>query len=109
MFNLKKKDLKELDLILLFATIALSIFGLVVLYSAYGGEIKPIMTQLFATILGFVVILILCTMDLDVIKKSYKFVYGLMLVLLLMTLFLGSFSQAASQYILALVFPNPFW
>ena len=89
MFNLKKKDLKELDLILLFATIALSIFGLVVLYSAYGGEIKPIMTQLFATILGFVVILILCTMDLDVIKKSYKFVYGLMLLLLLMTLFLG--------------------
>lgn len=89
MFNLKKKDIKDLDFILLFATLALSIFGLVVLYSAYGGQVKPIMTQFFATILGFIIILVLCTMDLDVIKKSYKFVYGLMLILLFMTLVFG--------------------
>lgn len=89
MFNLKKKDLKELDLILLFATIALSVIGLVVLYSAYGGNIKPILTQLFATILGFVIILVLCTIDLDFIKRSYLGVYGVMIVLLLLTLVFG--------------------
>lgn len=89
MFNLKKKDLKELDLMLLFATIALSVIGLVVLYSAYGGNIKPILTQLFATILGFVIILVLCTIDLDFIKRSYLGVYGLMIVLLLLTLVFG--------------------
>ncbi|EEI83467.1 rod shape-determining protein RodA [Anaerococcus tetradius] len=89
MFNLKKKDLKELDLMLLFSTIALSIIGLVVLYSAYGGNIKPILTQLFATILGFIIILILCTVDLDFIKRSYWYVYGLMIILLIMTLALG--------------------
>lgn len=89
MFNLKKKDLKELDLMLLFATIALSVIGLVVLYSAYGGNIKPIMTQLFATILGFIIILVLCTIDLDFIKRSYLGVYGVMIILLLLTLVLG--------------------
>ena len=89
MFNLKKKDLKELDFMLLFATIALSIIGLVVLYSAYGGNIKPILTQLFATILGFIIILVLCTIDLDFIKRSYLGVYGLMIALLLLTLVFG--------------------
>ena len=81
MFNLKKKDLKELDLMLLFATIALSVIGLVVLYSAYGGNIKPI--------LGFIIILVLCTIDLDFIKRSYLGVYGVMIVLLLLTLVFG--------------------
>lgn len=89
MFNLKKKDLKELDLMLLFATIALSVIGLVVLYSAYGGNIKPILTQLFATILGFIIILVLCTIDLDFIKRSYIGVYGVMIALLLLTLVFG--------------------
>lgn len=89
MFNLKKKDLKELDLMLLFATIALSVIGLVVLYSAYGGNVKPIMTQLFATILGFIIILVLCTIDLDFIKRSYVGVYAVMNVLLLLTLVFG--------------------
>lgn len=89
MFNLKKKDLKELDFILLFATVALSVIGLIVLYSAYGGNLKPILTQLFATILGFLIILVLCTVDLDFIKRSYWYVYGLMIILLLMTLALG--------------------
>ncbi|WP_306483872.1 rod shape-determining protein RodA [Anaerococcus sp.] len=89
MFNLKKKDLKELDLMLLFATIALSVIGLVVLYSAYGGNIKPITTQLFATILGFIIILVLCTIDLDFIKRSYVGVYAVMIGLLLLTLVFG--------------------
>lgn len=89
MFNLKKKDLKELDLMLLFATIALSVIGLVVLYSAYGGNIKPITTQLFATILGFIIILVLCTIDLDFIKRSYVGVYAVMIALLLLTLVFG--------------------
>ena len=89
MFNLKKKDLKELDLMLLFATIALSVIGLVVLYSAYGGNIKPILTQLFATILGLIIILVLCTIDLDFIKRSYLGVYGVMIALLLLTLVFG--------------------
>lgn len=89
MFNLKKKNLKELDLILLFATLLLSIYGLIVLYSAQGGDYSAIRTQVVSTVAGFILIAILCTMDLDVIKRSWKVVYAISLALLVMTLFLG--------------------
>nr|WP_072537329.1 rod shape-determining protein RodA [Anaerococcus mediterraneensis] len=89
MFNLKKKNLKDFDFILLFTSIALSIYGLIVLYSAYGGNLSAIKTQIFATILGFILIGILCTIDLDVVKKAYWYIYGLMNILLIVTLFLG--------------------
>ena len=89
MFNLKKKNLKELDLILLFATLLLSIYGLIVLYSAQGGDYSAIRTQVVSTVFGFILIAILCTMDLDVIKRSWKVVYAISLALLVMTLFLG--------------------
>lgn len=89
MFNLKKKDLKEFDFILLFVTIILSIFGLIVLYSAHGGNLRPITSQIIATLLGFGLILILCTIDLDFIKRSYLIVYLVINVLLVLTIFLG--------------------
>ena len=89
MFNLKKKNLKELDLILLFATLILSIYGLIVLYSAQGGDFSAIKTQIASTVIGFILIAVLCTMDLDVIKKSWKVIYAISLALLVMTLFLG--------------------
>ena len=89
MFNLKKKNFKDFDILLLLATIALSVYGLIVLYSAYGGNLASIKTQIFSTILGFVLIAILCTVDLDVVKKAYWVLYGLMIVLLALTLFIG--------------------
>lgn len=89
MFNLKKKNFKDFDILLLLATIALSIYGLVVLYSAYGGNIALIKTQIFSTILGFILIVILCTVDLDVVKKAYRVLYGLMIGLLILTLIIG--------------------
>lgn len=89
MFNLKKKNIKDIDLLLLLSTIALSVYGLVVLLSAYGGNISAIRTQLISTIIGFIAIAILCTMDLDVIKRSFRVVYGLSIGLLILTLLIG--------------------
>lgn len=89
MFNLKKKNIKDLDLILLISTILLSVFGIVVLYSAYGGDLAAIRTQIVSTVLGFIIIGILCTMDLDVIKKPYWIIYGISMVLLVLTLVFG--------------------
>lgn len=89
MFNLKKKNFKDFDILLLLATIALSVYGLIVLYSAYGGNLGAIKTQIFSTILGFILIAVLCTVDLDVVKKAYWVFYGLMIALLVMTLFIG--------------------
>lgn len=89
MFNLKKKNLKDLDLILLFATLALCVYGLVVLYSAHGGDFAAIKTQIGSTVIGFIVIAILCTMDLDVIKRSFWVIYGISILLLIATLIFG--------------------
>ncbi|MFO3716330.1 MULTISPECIES: rod shape-determining protein RodA [Anaerococcus] len=89
MFNIKKKNLKELDLILLISTILISIYGLVILYSAYGGDFGEVKTQIISTLLGFVLIAILCTMDLDVLKKFYKWIYGFGIGLLVLTLIFG--------------------
>lgn len=89
MFNLKKKNIKDIDLLLLLSTIALSVYGLVVLLSAYGGNISAIRTQLISTIIGFIAIAILCTMDLDVIKKSFRVIYGVSIGLLILTLLIG--------------------
>lgn len=89
MFNIKKKNLKELDLILLISTILISIYGLVILYSAYGGDFGEVKTQIISTLLGFVLIAILCTMDLDVLKKFYRWIYGFGICLLVLTLIFG--------------------
>ncbi|WP_311537808.1 rod shape-determining protein RodA [uncultured Anaerococcus sp.] len=89
MFNLKKKNFKDFDIILFLVTICLSVYGLIVLYSAYGGNLASIKTQIFATILGFLIIGVLCTIDLDVIKKPYMIMYAGMIIMLILTLFLG--------------------
>lgn len=89
MFNLKKKNFKDFDIILFLVTICLSVYGLVVLYSAYGGNLASIKTQIFSTILGFLIIGVLCTIDLDVIKKPYMIMYAGMIIMLILTLFLG--------------------
>src|SRR5699024_5483905 len=89
MFNLKKKNFKDFDILLFLATLALSVFGLVVLYSAYGGNFAAIKTQIISTILGFLLIAAICTLDLDVVKKPYWVFYGLMILVLIITLFIG--------------------
>lgn len=93
MFNLKKKNLKQLDFPLLLSVVLLSIYGLVVLYSAYGGEISKIRSQIFATLLGFLFIIIICAMDIDFIKKIHKPVYLIAIVLLGLTVVFGTGEQ----------------
>ncbi|MDU5525435.1 MAG: rod shape-determining protein RodA [Clostridioides difficile] len=89
MFNIKKKDLKKFDWLLFISVSFLSIFGLLVLYSAFSGNISAIKSQIFASILGFLFILLICTMDMDVLKKAAYPIYGVSLFLLILTIFLG--------------------
>lgn len=89
MFNLKKKDLKQLDLWLLLSVVALSVFGIFVLYSAFSGDFEAIKSQIVATLIGFLAIILACTLDLDVIKKAYKPIYILAIILLGITVFFG--------------------
>ena len=93
MFNLKKKEFKKFDWLLFFSVAFLSIYGLFVLYSAFSGDILKIRSQLVASILGFLFIILICTMDMDVIKKGALPIYLTSLILLLLTIFLGQGEQ----------------
>lgn len=89
MFNIKKKDFKKFDWLLFLSVAFLSIFGLFVLYSAFSGNFLAIRSQIFASILGFLFIILICTMDMDVLKKAAYPIYGVSLLLLILTIFLG--------------------
>ncbi|MDU6792486.1 MAG: TSUP family transporter, partial [Anaerococcus sp.] len=89
MFNIKKKDFKKFDWLLFISVTFLSIFGLCVLYSAFSGDFLAIRSQIFASILGFLFIILICTMDMDVLKKAAYPIYGVSLLLLILTIFLG--------------------
>lgn len=93
MFNLKKKEFKKFDWLLFLSVAFLSIYGLFVLYSAFSGDISKIRSQLVASILGFLFIILICTMDMDVIKKGALPIYVISLILLLLTIFLGQGEQ----------------
>lgn len=90
MFNLKKKNIKQLDILLLLSVIFLCIYGLVVLYSAFSGSFASVKTQIISTILGFLMILVISTIDMDVIKKAYIPIYLFSIFLLGLTLLIGS-------------------
>lgn len=89
MFNLKKKEFKKFDWLLFISVSFLSIYGLFVLYSAFSANFSSIKSQIVATVLGFILILILCTMDMDLIKKAWIPVYIISLALLFLTIIFG--------------------
>lgn len=83
MFNLSKKDFRKLDYILLFSLVTIIIFGLFVLNSATNPLKTGIKSQIFATILGFVVMGFIFTIDLEFLYKLKWFIYIALIGLLI--------------------------
>lgn len=85
-------NIKRMDFALLAATSALSLAGIVTLiggYSTFG--LKRIVMQLGATCVGFVLMLLVATVDYRVIaQKLGIFIYGASLLLLVVTLVFGT-------------------
>lgn len=90
MFNLKKKSLKRLDLALLFSLLSLSIYGIIVLFSANSANYSNLISQLLATIIGLIFTFIICTIDINSLKKFTKYTYILSIILLIITLFFAT-------------------
>lgn len=91
MFNLRKKSFKKFDFILLITAILLSIYGLVIIYSAtYNMEnIRFVRTQGISTLIGLFAILILVFFDFQFLGKLYIPIYLLSVGLLVAVLVLG--------------------
>lgn len=93
MFNRSKKVAKQFDWILLVTTILLCIFGLVILRSAVASSsngARQLSSQIFATLLGFVLIFVVLFIDTDALKKLSLPIYLISLALLLATLVFGT-------------------
>lgn len=88
MFNRSKKVQKQFDWPLLLVTLALCIIGIIILNSA-SSRPKEIITQIIASALGFIIVIILQFVDMDALKRMGIPLYILSLLLLLATLFFG--------------------
>lgn len=91
MFNFKKKSYKKFDYTLLFTTIFLTIYGLVILYSATlsFNDSYYIKSQGIATALGFLAIVILVFFDYHFLGKVYIPIYLVCNLVLLAVLLFG--------------------
>lgn len=89
MFNLNKKNFKNIDLPLIISLAGLLIFGLIVLYSASLSLPANIMVyQGLATLVGLVAMVIVIYLDYDFIKSLYKCLYlGSIFLMILLILF----------------------
>lgn len=91
MFNIKKKNFKNFDYLLLIVVIALCSFGIFVLRSAQLNlEGNYTRNQIIASALGFIVIIILLFLDIDFLKKLQWPFYFISIALLLVTRLIGT-------------------
>ncbi|MGM0396052.1 MAG: rod shape-determining protein RodA [Bacillota bacterium] len=91
MFNLRKKAFKKFDFILLTTIVLLSLYGLVVIYSATLSmdNIRFVRTQGIATVIGLMAILFLVFFDYQFLGKLYIPIYLVSIAMLVAVLFMG--------------------
>ena len=92
MFNRSKKTMAQFDWLLLFLTIALSIYGFVVIFSAVhssGGTWRALLSQIIATGLGLIIISFFQFVDTDALKKLALPAYIMAALFLIATAIFG--------------------
>src|SRR5665648_24006 len=91
MFNIKRKSFKRFDFILLLTVILLSIYGIVVIYSATLSldNLRYVQTQATSTLIGLAAILFLVFFDYQFLGKLYIPIYIVSILLLVAVLILG--------------------
>jgi rod shape determining protein RodA len=92
--------LRSLDYILMAATVAVAVFGLFMIYSATHSDSNIsspyyyVRSQGIGLVLGFVFMIILSVVDYQSIARWRTYLYGLTLLLLALTLIIGSGGEA---------------
>lgn len=98
MFNLKKKAYKKFDYILFLTILLLSGYGIVMIMSATlsTGSMVYVKTQIIATLLGLVAVIILVLLDYEILGKLYIPIYIVSNLLLIAVLIWGIGDEAGS-------------
>lgn len=81
------------------ALVLLSLCGLMVLYSASGGDIELVQRQCLRLLIGFVGLLVFAQIPVDQLRKWSLWLYLLGMILLLLVLAIGDMSKGAQRWL----------
>ena len=88
-----------MDWALVGALLALSLIGLMQIYSATGGPTSIYVTQIYGILLGLVALLVCLSIDYRTLVDKSHFIYGGVLLLLVYVLFFGDVRGGARRWI----------
>lgn len=92
-------DLLKIDAMLFMSLVLLSLSGLMVLYSASGGDIDLVQRQCLRLLIGFAGLLVFAQIPVDQLRKWSLWLYLLGIVLLLLVLAIGDMSKGAQRWL----------
>ena len=92
-------DFLKIDAMLFMALVILSLSGLMVLYSASGGDIDLVQRQCIRLLIGFVGLLVFAQIPVEQFRKWSFWLYLLGVVLLLLVLAVGDMSKGAQRWL----------
>src|SRR5688572_8977812 len=89
----------HVDWALVAAVFALSLMGLMQIYSATGGPTSIYVTQIYGILLGLVALIVCLTIDYRTLVDKSHFIYGGILLLLIYVLFFGAVRGGSRRWI----------
>ena len=92
-------DFLKIDAMLFMALVVLSLSGLMVLYSASGGDIEMVQRQCLRLLIGFIGLLVFAQIPVQQLRKWSLWLYLLGIVLLLLVLAIGDMSKGAQRWL----------
>ncbi len=97
--DLKSYDYKSCSYQLIFYCVALSVIGILAIYSATDGNMQLVSKQILGLIVGVVLMCIMTLIRYDIFARYYWLFYFMNLVLLLIVRFAGSYHGGARRWI----------
>ena len=92
-------DFLKIDAMLFMALVLLSLSGLMVLYSASGGNIDLVQRQCLRLLIGFAGLLVFAQIPVEQLRKWSLWLYLLGIILLLLVLAIGDMSKGAQRWL----------
>ena len=90
---------RHLDLWLLTFLSALSVIGLVVLYSASGHSLPQVLSQAERVLMGFIIMAVVAQAPSEIYRAAAPWLYGITIILLILTLLLGTTAKGAQRWL----------
>lgn len=97
--DLKSYDYRSCSYQLIFYCVALSVIGILAIYSATGGDMQLVSKQIMGLSVGIVLMCIMALIRYDIFARYYWLLYLMNLVLLLIVRFAGSYHGGARRWI----------